>query len=622
MAMHTANYWLGCSWSSIALAIIAAMLTMSASVAAEEQITPVSQLVSPDRQRVAYGQIAVGPNGDQKVRIIVGNVDGSQRRALPIDAEAVDEVQWYGNDRIAYVTKHGEDGYQLIDLEGKPAGELRMPPGCDSYFHQCLSPDGKTIAFCGNYAKIDQRFESVDERLQYFEDHPEVEQAHGLFLADLTTQSVKQALDKTVANLPAWSPDSKYLACGVGHYVKDYPLVIIERESGESRRSEAKGTAAAWSPDSRRLAIVTDVVKGGSWLGGIPMDGAIGVLDAANFIQSGQTQLTRVSAPSTNVSVKDPYSWLISGSYGAVWSPDGKRLAYRHGDSSRTAAKAKTKREEVWIVRPDGSEPRKVLNHGAEELAWGDECTLLWVNEGQFGRIDVDLDGAAALGPTPEVSGNRFAVVGKVTDGEGRPMEGVEVRAATGMGTLHTGAPVKTDAAGRYELHFGPGIWSPEGGPDLQAATIYARKAGFYERDLCRNGNLGMANYRPKNLDDADWHFQAIVYPGQPYQLDFVMLPAAQVIVELVNADGEPLADYALKLSGDELYPSSNILESQKTKEGGTAEFDNVPLKPYWFYLGQRDEIRTTPIDFSKPGAVRYRLTYDDIAGTLTAEGR
>ena len=620
--MHTTTHWRRFGWSLTSLAGVAALLVAAPRLAAEEQPTPVSQLISPDRQHIAYRQFAVGPNGELKVRIIVGNADGSQRRALPIDAEGVDEVQWYGNDRLAYVTEHGEDGYQLIDLEGKPAGELRMPPSCDSFFHQCLSPDGKTIAFCGNYVDIDRQFESDRERRRYFKDHPEVARDHGLFLVDLATKSVKHVLHDTVANLPAWSPDSKYLACGLGQYVKDYPLALVERDGGKVHRPDAQGTAAAWSPDSTQLALVTDIVQGGSWLGGIPLDGAIGVLDAAKYLDGGEAHVTRVSDPPTNISTNKPYSWSMRGSYGAVWSPDGKRLAYLHHESTQSETKEKTTRDEIRIAHRDGSEARKVLNHGAEELAWLDDQTLLWVNEGQFGRIDVDLDGAASLGPTPEAPANQFTVTGCVTDGEGHPLEGVEVRASTGMGTLRTGTPVKTDAAGRYELHFGPGIWSLDDGANLQVATFHARKPGYYERDLCQNGNLGMANYRPQDFDDDAWHFKAIVYRGHPYKLDFVMLPAAQVVVDLVDADGQPLANYKLDLDGRELYPSSSILRSEKTADDGTADFGDVPLKPFWFSLGNRHQIRTAPIEFSSAGAVRYRLTYDDIAGTLTAESR
>lgn len=617
--MRTTNRWLDQTPRVTVLVIVAIMPAQTARLAAEEQASPVSNLISPDRRHIAYGQTAIGPNGEQKVRIIVGDADGSHRRALPIDAEAVDEVQWYGNDRIAYVTEHGEDGYQLIDLEGRKADELRMPAGCDSFFHQCLSPDGKTIAFCGNYAEVDQKFESDQHRRQYFRTHPDLKQMHGVFLVSLATQSVKQVLNETVANLPSWSPDSKYLVCGVGHYVMDYPLAIIDVESGKVLSPAVKGTAAGWSPDSNRLAMVTVVVKGGSWLGGIPMDGAIGVLDMAKFIESGETQVTLVSDPPTNVSTKEPYSWSISGSYGAVWSPDGKWLAYRHRDSSQNDSNGRTNRDEVWLVQPDGSGARKVLNHGAAELAWSDEHTLLWVNHGQFGIVDIELDGGASLGPTPRAPEYQFTVTGCITDGDGRPMEGVEVRAATGIGTLRTSTPARTDVAGRYELHFGPGMLSSAGGPNLQAATIRAHKPGYYERDLCQNGNLGMANFRPKN-EKRGRHFKAIVYRGQPYKLDFVMLPAAQAIVELVNPTGEPLADYKLELSGEELYPSSSIQESETTNNKGEAVFSNVPLRRFWFSLGRRDALRTAPIEFSRPGEVRIRLTYDDIAGTLTEE--
>ena len=618
--MFVTNHWFARAGRGIFLAVVAIMFAPAGRVAAESQATPVSQLISPDGRKIAYAQIAVGPDGEQKVRVVVGDADGAHRRGLPIDAEAVDEVQWYGNDRIAYVTEHGEDGYRLMDLDGKAAGELRMPPGCDSFFHQCLSPDGKTIAYCGNYAEIDVRLKSNNERRRYFKEHADVKESHGLFLVELATQSVKQVLDETVANLPTWSPDSKYVGCGIGQYVKDYPLVVVERESGKVHRPAAKGTAAAWSPDAKRLAIVTDIVQGGSWLGGTPLDGAIGILDVAKFMDSGETQINRVSELPANISTKEPYSWSMRGSYGAVWSPDGTHIAYRHRDSSRSDKKERASRDEIWLVQPDGKGARKVLNHGAEDLAWADDHTLLWVNNGQFGTIDTALDGAAAIDPTPETPENQFSVVGLVTDGEGRPMEGVEISAATGIGSLKTGTPVKTDAAGRYDLTFGPGIMTFDGGPNLQAATVHARKAGFYERDLCQNANLGMANFRPKDLDDSRWHFKAIVYRGHPYKLDFVMLPAAEVHVELVNPDGKPLANYTLDLSGDELYPSTNILESKKTNDEGAADFADVPLKPYWFSLGRRNELRTEALKFSKPGEVHCRLIYDDIAGTLTAE--
>ena len=100
------------------------------------------------------------------------------------------------------------------------------------------------------------------------------------------------------------------------------------------------------------------------------------------------------------------------------------------------------------------------------------------------------------------------------------------------------------------------------------------------------------------------------------------MTAAARVLVDLVSPNDDPLADYKLEMSGEELYPSTNIMESTKTNGEGKAEFGDVPLKAFWFSLGGRGELRTEPIKFSKPGEVRYRLTYDDIAGTLTPESQ
>jgi hypothetical protein len=351
------------------------------------------------------------------------------------------------------------------------------------------------------------------------------------------------------------------------------------------------------------------------------MDGAIGVLDIEKFLTDGEESLQRVSESGVNSHVEKPNAWSLSGSYGAVWSPDGAWIAYRRSESSQSEEQAMTKREEVWIVRPDGKEPRKMLVHGADELAWADDRTLRWVHDGQFGRVDVDIDGAAALGPTPAAPANRFTIKGRVTDGEGRPLAGVEISVATGIGTLLGGGSARSGVDGSYEVHFGPGVRFTEGGPQLQAASVHAHKAGYYEQNLCRGGNLGMAYYRPKDVEESGWNFKGIVFPNHPYRLDFVMLPAARVTIELVDSEAKPLADYELCLKGDQLYPSTSVLECETTDAHGVATFADVPLKAFWFSLGAgRAVYNTEPIEFSEPDEVRYQLIYDDIAGELKAE--
>jgi hypothetical protein len=78
-----------------------------------------------------------------------------------------------------------------------------------------------------------------------------------------------------------------------------------------------------------------------------------------------------------------------------------------------------------------------------------------------------------------------FAVFGRVTDEAGSPLAGVEVRAATGMGTLLGGGRTRTDSDGKYRLYFEPGQrtqidkdYAPQG-VGVQAAHFSANKPCF-----------------------------------------------------------------------------------------------------------------------------------------------
>ena len=198
-------------------------------------------------------------------------------------------------------------------------------------------------------------------------------------------------------------------------------------------------------------------------------------------------------------------------------------------------------------------------------------------------------------------------MTGTIVDEAGRPLRGVAVTVATGIYSLIPSEPVETDEQGHYTAHFGP-LFHMADGVSLQAAVVHASKTGYYEKDLCRAGNLGMAFKRPEGPRIEQ--FVAIVYPGHPYRLDFTMLPAARVQGQLVDPANTPLSGIPVSLEG-ETYPATNILASDKTDGQGRFRFESVPLLPYRFAIGSgRAAIRSDPEPFREAGARQIILVY------------
>ena len=81
----------------------------------------------------------------------------------------------------------------------------------------------------------------------------------------------------------------------------------------------------------------------------------------------------------------------------------------------------------------------------------------------------------------------------------------------------------------------------------MQAATIFAFKDEFYEINLCQQGNLSMAGSeeRAKN-DPLIKNYKDVVLPNEPYELDFIMSPAAKIRGKLTDEKGKPIANQKL----------------------------------------------------------------------------
>jgi hypothetical protein len=387
-----------------------------------------------------------------------------------------------------------------------------------------------------------------------------------------------------------------------------YPRVNLNVETETIERPDTFGVGAAWSPSGRQIAMTTDVVLGGSWLGGIPLDGTLAIWDLET------AKRTLISRAGVNAGTMKDGRTIRAGSYGPIWSDDGQWIAYQRNEDRLQRGSDEEQRQEVWIVRPDGTRPRKVLNHRVDQLAWlpgGRE--LVWSGRGQFGRVDLEID-PISLGPTPSRREGEYVVFGRVVDAEGKPCVGVDVRVAVGVGTLREGPKAVTDADGRYDLVFrssGTG----------QSAVVSAFKPGFFERDLCRAGNLAAVPYKPKHFDRGDWRAVELVIAGIPYELNFTMLPAASAKGVLLDVNGAPLAKYHLSLVGKELYPGTSVFWSGETGVDGSFEIDPVPLKAFQFTVGgRRFEYKSASLKFEQARQIQLRLVYDDIAGTLTVE--
>lgn len=223
-----------------------------------------------------------------------------------------------------------------------------------------------------------------------------------------------------------------------------------------------------------------------------------------------------------------------------------------------------------------------------------------------------------------------WAVDGVVMDGDGRPLEGVEIRAACGWGTIGNTMPVVTDTRGQYLLRFGPGLIimnqrTGRWGASVQAAIISVRKRGYAEKNLGRQGDLLMADEMPEEA--SRWDRKKIVLPDKPYRVDFVMVPAAMIQGRLLNEKGEPLANKEIILDGDELPPGSSILQAATTDADGGFLFDRVPSGfAWWLELGSAKDfalprIRPIRLRECETREVVLRITSHEGSGKMLRIG-
>ena len=271
----------------------------------------VADSVSPDGKFVAYCVPSYDRQAERISEVFICATDGSSRRKLGVFSDHLTQIMWLAGDALAF-TDRANGAFQVVRTDGKRLPDLKLPEGCNA-IHKALSPDGKRVAFEGSLERAGKR--------QY-----------GLFVCDAKNGEVRCLIEKTVRTTPAWSPDSRKVAVGIGAYQKDYLLQIFDVEAGRVDDTGALGVGAAWSLDGKYIACTTDVKRGGSWFDGIPSDGRLGIYDV---------EARKMTA--------------VEGTDGAIrpaWSQSGKVIAYIVPADEKPG---------VFVIEPGVGAPRQIF---------------------------------------------------------------------------------------------------------------------------------------------------------------------------------------------------------------------------------------------------------------------
>ena len=294
----------------------------------------------------------------------------------------------------------------------------------------------------------------------------------------------------------------------------------------------------------------------------------------------------------------------------SLWQADASEICARiiSGVSDWTALSCENGRITTYVIETSKNNKGvlQILNINDREKKINVRYKLL-----KDEREAVDsrqlTDKEVVANEVPEVK-KPFSIYGRVVDVKGEGMEGVEIWASCGMGTLLTTGKTVSDEDGNYRLSFGPGMWrldKDKKSINLQCATIHAGRVGYFEQSLCRHGNLGIAGDKQQASSKiwGEGAFAKILLPNEPYKVDFVMVEGAVIEGVVKDAEGNTLKDFRLYLKGDEQYPSTSVLANITTDENGKFVVDSIPNKAYYF---EHDDRKSSEIQYES--GVKYSI--------------
>lgn len=170
---------------------------------------------------------------------------------------------------------------------------------------------------------------------------------------------------------PRFSPDGRWIAFLRAEPEGKPQLHVLPVEGGDARRLtdlHLGAGAAAWAPDSRRIAFSARVAEPGRYgreekvtpekEAPRRITGLRYRLDDLGFIADRRLHLHVVDLPEGQD--EPEVRQITDGDWddgGPVWSPDGQRLAFT---SARHEGREQDLAEDVFVVSPDGGEPTRL----------------------------------------------------------------------------------------------------------------------------------------------------------------------------------------------------------------------------------------------------------------------
>lgn len=251
--------------------------------------------------------------------------DGAELRELFASDHGGFQPSW-SPDRTRFAFVHSLEGdgrnccndVYVVNADGTGLRRLTRTPYPEE--HPAWSPDGARIAYTA-YPE--------DDRRQPWFSRPATEPS--VFVLDLDDGESRRIARK--ASQPAWSPDSRRVA-----YVSNQPhyagLSIVSADGGR-----------AWE-----LGDVTDGVEAPAWS---PSGGRIA------FAAAGDLYSIRPDGSGLTILTDTPIA-----ESGPAWSPDGRHIAYER-DRERSP--------HLWVMNADGSGQRQLLEKprpSFEDIAW------------------------------------------------------------------------------------------------------------------------------------------------------------------------------------------------------------------------------------------------------------